>query len=183
MQTSMRNHMQTRNESGFTLIELLAVLAITALLMTLGASAFRHYWFKRSLYGAQDQTMTVMRAMQEKAVSESHPLVYGLRFEPGSAIWSEVKYNPKDQADPDDDECTYAASTFDSGVVVNAASFDSPPGINPSTFCPDFAAGEFVFFYAKGTATPGSVTFAQRNLSDEIGLSVSQLTGRVRKTS
>ncbi len=172
--------MQTRNESGFTLIELLAVLAITALLMTLGASAFRHYWFKRSLYGSQDLVMTEMRAMQENAVSESHPLVYGLRFELGSSTWKEVMYNPKDQTLAGDDECDDVASfTLDAGVEVKTASFDPPPGLNPSICGP----GVYAFFYAKGTATPGSVTFGQGNLSDEIGLSVSQLTGRVRKTS
>lgn len=181
----MKNHMQTRNESGFTLIELLAVLAVTALLLTLGASAFRHYWFKKSLYGSQDLMMTEMRAMQENAVSESHPLVYGLRFEPGSSNWGEVKYDPKDQAIASDDTCTYVAdtpATFDSGVEVKTAAFDPPPGLNPS-ICPESASGEFVFFYAKGTATEGNVTFGQPNLSDEIGLSVSSLTGRVRKTS
>lgn len=183
MLKSMRNRMQTRNESGFTLIELLVVIAVTSLLLTLGAPAFRHYWFKRSLYGTQDLMMTEMRAMQEKAVSESHPLVYGLRFEPGTSNWGEIKYNPKDQSTPTDDECSYVGSamTFESRVRVETAVFDAPPGLDPSK-CPDSGTAEFVFFYAKGTATAGSVTFSQPNLSDEIGLSVSSLTGRVGKS-
>ena len=177
---------RARTDLGFTLIEVLVVLAITSLVLTLGAGAFRHYWFKRSLYGSQDLIVTEMRAMQEKAVSESHPLVYGLRFQEGSGRWAEVVYNPKDQSISSDDTCEYvggepAVKTFEAGVVVETASFAAPPGLTPS-ICPAAATGDFVFFYAKGTATSGAVAFGQPSLSDEIGLSVSALTGRVTKT-
>lgn len=174
-----------RREGGFTIIELLVTVALGAILMTLGASAFRAYWFSSSLASTQDLMLTEMRAMQERAVSESHPLVYGLRFQESSGRWAEVVYDPKDQSITSDDVCEYvggdpAVKDFEAGIVVRSADFTDPPGLSVSK-CPGSSNGKFAFFYAKGTATAGNVTFLQPNTMKELGLQLSSLTGRVTK--
>src|ERR671919_1599180 len=83
-----------RSEQGFTLIELLAGILIASLLMGLGALALRNYWFVQALRRSRAEVVTQMRQAQQRATAESHPLVYGVWFEPGESGWGVVKYDP-----------------------------------------------------------------------------------------
>ena len=174
-----------RREEGFTLIELLAVCSITAILLTLGATAARHYWFTQSLKGAQDSIAAELAEVQERSRSQSHPIVYGLRLRPGSGpgVASEVgvvRYNYSSGS------CTQVStSRLDAGVYVDAASFTSvSPG--PTASCragiSGGAADQFVFMFARGTATGGSLTLRHADIGNPRTVAVSQLTGRVTKS-
>jgi len=174
---------RARGQDGFTLVELLTTILLASILVTLGAFAFRHYWYVQSLEGGEDELLTQLRGLQQRVVSESFPLVYGARFEPGSSRWVHVQY------DPGTEDCTLVADTefrtgeFNAGVEIQSASFDpySSGGVDVTTECQDGSPNaEVVFFFARGTATGGDVTIVQPNLEDRTKtVCVASLTGRV----
>jgi prepilin-type N-terminal cleavage/methylation domain-containing protein len=170
-----------RNDKGFTLIEVLTTLALTGILLAMGGIAARQFWMNRALSGGAETVITQMRTTQEKASSESFPLVYGVRFDPGTAKWWVVKYDPVNPG-PGDDQCTTIEThNFDTGVTITAASFDPDPTI--TAFCKTKlsapADNAIAFFYPKGNATPGSVTLRQPTIDKTRTIEVAGITGRV----
>ena len=165
-------------EQGFSLIEMLAAMALLAIVMTLGAVALRQYWFVQSLAGGEEEVISHLRRMQEQAVAETHPLMFGVRFRTGSPEWGAVRY------DPDTGVCSSESSLeFGGGVVVSAVDFaDTAEG---TTQCRAQLAGaasdEFAFFFPRGTATGGTVTLQQSQLGRTESLSVTPMTGRVEE--
>lgn len=180
--------LQSRNRSserGVTLAELLVVLGITALLVTIGAAAVRHYWLVRSLEGGADEVVTHLRRQQERAISESHPKIFGARFRLDSAEWGLVLFDPG----PTPDTCTQVdARRFNAGVIVSSdpalTSFATAvsDGVDVTAFCQSqtgWANDRFVFFYPKGTATAGTLTLSLPSLGRTEQITVAALTGRV----
>jgi prepilin-type N-terminal cleavage/methylation domain-containing protein len=168
-------------QDGFTLVEVLTAMVLATVLMTLAATALRTYWLNRSVLAARAEVVAEMRRVQAQAVSESHPLSFGIRVKVGSSDWDVVRYDPgTDLASVADDTCTSTPRKFSTGVVVSAASFDPPPGITVSK-CPQASGSAFAFFYARGTATAGDLTVRQPAVSRTESLRVIGLTGKVRE--
>ena len=176
-----------RAESGFTILELIAVMALMSIVLTLGATGFRHYWLLHSLESAQGDVATQLRQIQARVASESHPFIYGARFTPGSPSWSLVKYNQgSDRLSTDDDSCTGldgvarkmpGAET----VAAPASGFTAPQGVDLSKCGGAYASDLFVMFYAKGTATGGKLTLRSEALDRTREIHVSSLTSRVEE--
>ena len=181
MTTSETGSMKTAaSERGFTLIEVLVAMALASILITLGAFALRSYWINRSLEGARAEVGSTMRQLQQQSVSESHPLVFGVRFTPGggptsaTTTWATLKYNPNSSGA----KCeVLQTNTFSTKVYVSAATFDSP-SLDVSN-CSAGPGESFVWFYARGTATAGSLTLSQPELDRELDVTVSGLTSRI----
>lgn len=186
----MKSSSGMKNQSGFSLIELLTVMSITAVLLTLGAFAVRHYWFVRSLQGAQDEVVTQLRRQQQQSVAESHPRIYGARFPRGSgSTLGLVRVQLATAATPA--SCVeYETRSFDAGVQV----FNPGLGSGHTTFsggsaeadlCRAATGGvagdDFVFFYARGTATAGQVTLRHPGLDRRKIVCVFGLTGRIER--
>lgn len=170
-----------REEEGVTLIEVLVTVSLAAILLTLSANALRTYWRNQQIDGAGEQVVSQLRQVQEQTDSESHPLVYGVRFDVGTSNWAIVRYDPKSSATTTDDECTVSGTrSFPAGVTISAASFTAPSGILISK-CSS-SSQPFAFFYARGTATAGSATLSQASTGKTRTISVLPLTGRVRQS-
>jgi prepilin-type N-terminal cleavage/methylation domain-containing protein len=187
-----------KREEGFSLVELMAVMAITAILLTLGVTALRFFWLGRALTGERDQIFTGLRTMQQQVVSETNPLVFGAWFkvttpstDNGNPHWGMVRYRPADGATPA--SCTSTAThRLDGGVQISSADFVySLPGVASiadvvalckTSVTASTSATDFAFFLARGTATAGCVTLNQprRDMDDET-VHVSGLTGRVER--
>lgn len=168
-----------KDQRGFTLMELLTVMMIMGILFSLSAVALRHYWRVQSLHGGRADVTSGLRSAQESAVTESQPLVFGVRFRVGSSAWDLVRYNP------DAGTCSVERPrSFSAGVVVSAASFAVASGITST--CRSQIAGatsdEFAFYFPRGTATAGSVTLRQPSLGRTLSLSVTPMTGRVEES-
>ena len=193
-----------KREEGFSLIELLAVIALTSILLTLGATSIRFFWLGRSLYGERDQLFTNLRALQQQVVSESNPLIFGAWFkvttpatDDGSPQWGTIRYRPPPEGSPagTPGTCTSTAQhRLDGGVQISSVDFAdtlvgvSAAGVTPviaqceSQVAAAAAADDFVFFLARGTATTGCVTLTQpRRDMDDVTVAVSTLTGRVER--
>jgi prepilin-type N-terminal cleavage/methylation domain-containing protein len=169
-------------EGGFSLIELLAAMVLLAILLTLSASALKTFWLRRALDGSTKQVTAQLRQLQQRAVAESHPLVYGARFTEGSDAYTLLRYNPSDATPP---LCAEMETlTLEDGVEVAAeTSFTSSPYISLSE-CGSVGTGDqFVFFFARGTATSGTLKLTHEGLGgtsqDTTTISVTSLTGRV----
>ena len=166
------------------MIELLVVVTLLGVLLTLGATAFRRYWLVQSLDGAQDELIAQVRQRQEQAVSESHPLVFGIRVLEGSSDWGILEYIP--DTDPlvagNQESCPQRETLrFSTSVQVSTADFASSP---EATFCASVhgAASDYVFFYPRGTATGGTLTLLHPEISGTRSIVVSPITGRVQQS-
>ena len=169
-------------EDGFTLIELLVVISLLAILMGLTASALRNYWLTQQLEGASDSLVSQLRQAQQRTDSESAPLVYGVRFQEGTPNWAVVQYDPQSPATTDDDVCNQLSTyAFPDSVAIEVADFNAPTNVLLSK-CPEPSL-DFVMFYARGTATDGSVTLTSTTTGKSRTVSVLPLTGRVRVTA
>ncbi len=171
-------------EAGFTLVELLTVMLLTSILLTTGAFAVRHYWFVRSLQGGQDTVVAALREVQQRAMSESHPNVYGIRFLPGTSSFGVVRYNAITAT------CTAVSNqALGNGTRFTAAT-QFPEVVGPSGECrnqapasPDY---EIVFFYARGSTSADdgadSIELLQPQTGGTKAVTVSRLTGRVTRS-
>jgi prepilin-type N-terminal cleavage/methylation domain-containing protein len=173
----MMRFARLRSESGFTLVELLFTTALAAILFTVGALALRTYWMRRGLDSSAKSVTAQLRQLQQRAVAESHPLIYGARFTEGSTTYTTFKYNPADSVSP----CT-KVNTLSFEAHVEAAvgtSFTASPYIDLTKCEASGGTDHFVFFFARGTATDGTLTLTQDSLADSKSISVTNLTGRV----
>jgi len=172
-----RWHVRLSDEPGFTLIEVLVVIMLGAILMTLAAGAMRHYWFVNALDSSTDEVVTQLRNAQQRVGAESHPVVYGIRFKPATTDWGVVQYDPRKTTD----KCTAEATqSFETGVAIETASFSgatSPEGIACASALG--GANKFVFFYARGSATGGTVKLTSDLLGQSNVVTVTPITGRV----
>lgn len=166
-----------KREDGFTLIELIVVMALMGILFALGALALRHFWFVQGLEGASDQVVTELRAAQTKVGAENHPVVYGVRFVPGSPTWGVVQYDPRTSP-----KCS-AVETHDFEAAVWIQSASSTGAAALKTECeatlPSGTANRFIFFFARGSATPGTVNLVSQQTGDTRVVQVAGVTGRV----
>ena len=187
-------------QAGFSLIEMLAVIGLIGIVMALAMPSVREYWFVQSLHGARDDLVTEARALQSRVTAESHPAVFGIRFtnEGGwnsLGRWGLVKYQPPAAGAA---TCVqYGEGSFDGGVFnatveIRNPSFTTTPTAE-QTFCRGnlrstggtpipASTDQFLFFYARGTATGGTLSMRQANLdpSQDISITVFPMTGRIQ---
>lgn len=169
-----------RRQEGFTLIEILVAIALASVILTLGASALRSFWLVRSLEGGADGAVTQLRELQESAVSETHPIVFGAHFDVGTSDWRTVRYDPRLAPGS---QCSIAGTRrFDTGVLVQSAAFEADEAASAACIplIPGSTDTEFVFFFARGSATGGSLTLTHPSLGGRLKtVTVLPITGRV----
>lgn len=167
-----------RRDDGFTLIELLVACMVMALVLGLGAASIRRYWQTRALHGSVDEVVSELRAEQQDASTASHPWVYGAWFKAGTSRWGIVRANSLTGV------CqVLSRRTFSTGVTVSSASFDDVTTQNLTANCATAAetGAEVAFFFARGTATGGSVALSHPQVSGGAAktIQVSPVTGKV----
>jgi hypothetical protein len=157
-------------------------MVLLTILLTLAAGALRHYWWVQSLEGGQDSIVTDLRGLQQRVVSETFPVVYGARFTASSSRWENVKYDPVANSCLVVREGDLDGGEFSGGVVVESAEFEDyiTGGNNASDGCTTGLTGaSVVFFFARGTATPGELTLVHPSLDRRKDVCVTGLTARV----
>jgi prepilin-type N-terminal cleavage/methylation domain-containing protein len=182
-----------RKEQGFTMVELMVTIGLAAILFTLSAGAVQNYARVQSLDGAVDEVITQLRLAQQKTISESNPVIYGVRFRDGSGAWDLIRFDPVGTGTADDvctveDSIDLSTGVFPRVVRVKNPTFpisetpSTPPELAECRTAPGAQATDaFVFFYARGNATQGSLTLHHPNLgsSRDRTVNVVGITGRV----
>jgi prepilin-type N-terminal cleavage/methylation domain-containing protein len=175
-----------RKEEGYTLVEVLVTMSLAAMLLVLSAGAARTYWLNSALQGSKGEIVSQLRQMQEQVVSETHPTVFGARFRIGSSNWGVVEYDPTITGSHPSTTCQEVRSnTFSTGVIVTSAAFTAAADTAMTNLCktiPGATNDAFVFFFARGSATGGTVTVTQPSLGRSASVSVSPITGRTEGT-
>jgi prepilin-type N-terminal cleavage/methylation domain-containing protein len=167
-------------EDGFSLLELLVAMVLLGTLLTLGAFAMKNYWLRRALDGSTKQATAQLRQLQQRAVAESHPLIYGARFSEGSRSYDLLRYDPTATT-----KCSKMTSVnLQDGVKVAAGTaFSGSLYVDPTQCGTVAPTDHFVFFFARGTATGGTLKFTHEGLAgtvqDTTTIKVTNLTGRV----
>lgn len=167
-------------ENGFTLTEMLMACAVIAVALTLGGAAFKHYWKVRALSGATDEVVTELRGQQQDASAQSHPWVWGAWFKQGTNRWGIVRANALTGT------CEVRSRrTFGAGVTVAGVSFAdvTTPATSANCATAAEAGAEVVLFFARGSATGGSVSLAHPEVNGGAAktITVSPITGRVTR--
>jgi len=178
-----------RKEAGFTLIELLSAMALAAILMTLGASGLRQYWLVRSLDAAGGEVSSELRLLQQRAASESSPVLFGASFRPGTTSWKTFRYSMgANISDAADDTCVALTNgTLSTGVTVLATTaFAASSQVSSgklSAGCGVLSTDKVTVFFPKGSATSGHLDLQQPSLGRSTAVCVSPLTSRVFKAT
>ena len=189
----MRPSPRAERSAGFSLIEVITASLMVAVLAGLAYPPLRSFWFRESLNGAAGEMITEMRGLQSLVTAESHPLVYGIRFTTTGAMmadgrWGLVRYNPTGGPGGVPSCTQYGTGTFEAGlfnatVSIVTPSFTATPQRDTCRTALGSVTDEFAFFYARGTATGGTLKLRQASLgpTKDITIQVSPLTGRVEQ--
>jgi hypothetical protein len=174
-------------------MELLVAMSLVLIAFVASAGALRGYWFTQALDSAADEAVTGLRRLQEATVSESHPVVYGLRLtEPDSGggiapseKWDAVRFDPRVTSGP---QCTYTERNDFGGSLgasVEVASVTVGDPAEAAVCRDDLGLGssdKFFFFYPRGNATTGSFVLRQPMLDKTRTISITGVTGRVTRS-
>lgn len=137
-------------QSGVTLIELMVVIAITAILLTIGVPAFLDTIDSNRLKAATDTLYGDFQFAKSEAIKRNMPVRVNFTTSNGGATWC---YGLKENADCD--------CTITNAADANYCQIDNVKKVVSSTDYPGVkisASADFSFDNVRGTVTAGNVT-------------------------
>jgi prepilin-type N-terminal cleavage/methylation domain-containing protein len=168
MSVTARRGRHHGGDAGFTLIELLVVMVVMGVLMALAIPSWSHYQNKQDYLGSARTVVAELRQVQLQAVAQETK--YRVDFAVGGRTLTEYRCD----ITPPATTCTYS---FTKTVTLpgTAAKFSSP------SFTTNLgAASTSAYFYARGTASDGTVTLTRTNTGGQTYvINIEGLTGRV----
>ena len=157
-----------RRDDGFTLIEVLVVMVVMGVLMAIAIPSWSHYQNKQNYLGSAQLVVSEMRRTQLQAVAQE--TTYRVDFATGGRTMSIYRCD----ITPPSTTCAF---TLTKTVTLpgQAATFASP------TFTKnDGTSSTSAWFYARGTASDGTVTLTRTNTGGKTYVvNIEGLTGRV----
>jgi prepilin-type N-terminal cleavage/methylation domain-containing protein len=162
MSVTARRGRHHGGDAGFTLIELLVVMVVMGVLMALAIPSWSHYQNKQDYLGSARTVVAELRQVQLQAVAQE--TTYRVDFTVGGRTLTEYRC--------DTSPCTLTKTVTLPGT---AAKFSSP------SFTTNLgAASTSAYFYARGTASDGTVTLTRTNTGGQTYvINIEGLTGRV----
>jgi len=162
--TAKRGH-HARGDDGFTLIEVLVVMVVMGVLMAIAIPSWSHYQNKQNYLGSAQLVVSEMRRIQLQAVAQE--TTYRVDFTVGGKTFKVYQLT----------DATAGTYTLTQTVSLpgSAATFASP-----AFTMKDGTASTSAWFYARGTASDGTVTLTRTNTGGHAYvINVEGLTGRV----
>ncbi|MFC4785494.1 GspH/FimT family pseudopilin [Nocardioides sp. MAHUQ-72] len=151
---------QPARDSGYTLIEVLVTIVLMGAMMAIAVAGYDRWAAASEQSGTAREIQSLMRQAQQRAVTEGRAMC--VKFTSSPARYTLYR-----------GACDDTAKTKVNGPFqVNG----SRVGIGSPSFT-DSTGG--VTFFARGTASPGSVTVTRQGSSKVYTLEVEGLTGRV----
>jgi len=151
-----------RDEEGFTLTELLVAMLVMSLVLGLAAYALRRHWQTRALHAGVDEIVSELRTEQQEASTATHPWIYGAWFKPGTGRWGTLRTHANTGT------CQVLSSrTLGTGVQITTAAFDDVLTQSLTAKCVTATepGTEIALFFARGTATGGTVALSHPEVS------------------
>ena len=161
---------RTADESGFTLVEMMAAMVVFGLVATMAMMSFRGYDRSASHRGAARETVAVLRNAQVKAVSEA--ATYQCTFVPSTPGGPVNKLNILNPAASIVKTYTLRSNL---SFVATGTSHGAAHGFTHSST----TGNSNCFFYARGTATAGTVGIRRADDAAEYDVKIEALTARV----
>ena len=158
----MRQHPR---DAGFTLIESLVTIVLMGILMAIAVAGYNKWAVASAQSGTARELQSLLRSTQQRAITEGTSMCVLFDATAGrytvyrGACESSTKYQVNGPYATDDPTVRLASPSF-TGTTV-------PQGVT---------------FYARGTATPGSVQVTRDGSSKVYTVSVEGLTGRASLT-
>ncbi|MFN2610208.1 MAG: Tfp pilus assembly protein FimT/FimU [Actinomycetota bacterium] len=149
-------------DDGFSLIELLVVITLISVIATISMTAYKSYARSQAHRGGVREVVAILRNTQIKAVTEetTYQCVFG-------TTTLDVY---RDSATPPSASNKTKSYTLDANLQFTSVSFShEAPGL-PASNC---------FFFARGSADPGSLNVKRIDTNKIFTLKVEGLTARV----
>jgi prepilin-type N-terminal cleavage/methylation domain-containing protein len=152
-------------DGGFTLVELIVTMTIMSILLDLAFPAWRNYQANSDTVSAARTAVSLMRNAQVRAVSEE--MTYRVDVNTSTKTLSVYRCVPGTAPLT----CTLRqAKTLDGSTVrITSAAFTNSSGSSTTT----------AWFYARGTASPGTLVVQRTGRNTQHVVEVEGLTGRV----
>ena len=152
-------------ESGFTLIEAMIAMVLFGILVGIAVPPYVSYRGKQQHLGSTRELVAFLRRAQVRAVSEE--TTYHVTI--ASNGLSATMYRHVGQDSTSAATAGQTMNTASSKITFTGASFAQPSG----------GTGTTVWFYARGSASKGSVTVSRSGTSKTYSVDVEGLTARV----
>lgn len=151
---------QPARDSGYTLIEVMVTIALMCAVMAIAVAGFNRWSAASQQSGTAREIQSLMRQAQQRAVTEGRAMC--VQFTSSPARYTLYRGACDDSAKA---KVNGPFETNGSGVGIGAPVFTGSSG--------------GATFFARGTASPGSVTVTRDGSSKVYTLEVEGLTGRV----
>lgn len=156
------------DDRGFTLIEVMVTMLLSVLVGTTALVGLQSFGRTQDRQGTADEVVSILRTTAQRSLSEGR--TYCVALDEGASSWSVWRK-----------DCTTGTRVDTGGKARGDAELDAVAFSTPASGggCP--TTGHCVYFFPRGTATPGSLQVAW-NGSNDISVTVEGLSSRVSRS-